>query len=129
MDKMPLCRFSVALFMTLAMGVPVAGLTIYRLGGENLPPPPEVERGEADLRQFSWADIEAARLGSGESLIIGVRRDFTVVLYRRGEHCSDGMGAGRLFANSGLPSLGRSGRYTADHRPRQGNGVRRLARR
>ncbi len=71
MAKMPLCRFSVALFMTFAMGVPVAGLTIYRLGGENLPPPPEVERGEADLRQFSWADIEASRLGSGESLIIG----------------------------------------------------------
>ena len=46
-------------------------MTIYRLGGENLPPPPEVERGEADLRQFSWADIEASRLGSDESLIIG----------------------------------------------------------
>ena len=71
MAKMPLCHFSVALFLILAMGAPAAGLTIYRLGGENLPPPPEVERGEADLRQFSWADIEASRLGSGESLIIG----------------------------------------------------------
>ena len=129
MAKMPLCHFSVALFLILAMGPPAAGLTIYRLGGENLPPPPEVERGEADLRQFSWADIEASRLGSDESLIIGSDAISPLFFTAEENIAPTVWERGGYLQTQGFQGLGRGGRCTADQRPRQGNGVRRLARR
>ena len=46
------------------------GLTIYRIGGESLPPPPEVQRGEADFRQLSWAPVEPQSGGAHETLSI-----------------------------------------------------------
>ena len=59
-----------ALLLAGGMSTQVAGLTIYRLGGEDLPPPPEVERGEADFVQFSWADLNPDLQGVSESLTI-----------------------------------------------------------
>ena len=50
--------------------IPVAGLTVYRLGGEGLPLPPEVASGEADFIQFSWAELDANLQGASESLTI-----------------------------------------------------------
>ena len=50
------------------MSAPVAGLTVYRLGGRDLPPPPEVEVGEADFVQFDWADLDPDLQGTSESL-------------------------------------------------------------
>ena len=50
--------------------IPVAGLTVYRLGGEGLPLPPEVASGEADFVQFSWAELDANLQGASESLTI-----------------------------------------------------------
>jgi hypothetical protein len=52
------------------VGTPVAGLTVYRLGGEGAPPPQEVTEGGADFVQFSWADLDANLQGAGESLTI-----------------------------------------------------------
>ena len=51
-----------------ASSAPVAGLTVYRLGGEGLPLPPEVASGEADFVQFSWAELNADLQGVSESL-------------------------------------------------------------
>ena len=61
-------KFLLAALLLGAMSCPVAGLTIYRLGGENLPPPPEVETGAADFVQFSWADLDPNLQGVSESL-------------------------------------------------------------
>ena len=53
-----------------ASSAPVVGLTVYRLGGEGLPLPPEVASGEADFVQFSWAALDADLQGISESLTI-----------------------------------------------------------
>jgi len=59
-----------ALLLAGGMSTRVAGLTIYRLGGENSPPPLEVERGEADFVQLSWEDIVPDLQGVSESMTI-----------------------------------------------------------
>ena len=59
-----------ALLLVGIVGTPVAGLTVYRLGGEGAPPPPEVTEGGADFVQFSWADLDAKLQGAGESMTI-----------------------------------------------------------
>ena len=59
-----------ALLLAGGMSTPAAGLTVYRLGGEDLPPPPEVEAGEADFVQFGWADLDAGLQGGSESMTI-----------------------------------------------------------
>ena len=46
-------------------------LTIFRIGDANRPPPQEVERGEAEFRQLSWADLHEAQGGRSENLLIG----------------------------------------------------------
>ena len=45
-------------------------LTIYRLGGEDLPPPAEVQRGEADFRQLSWAAVDPVAQGRTEGVVM-----------------------------------------------------------
>ena len=59
-----------AALLLAASSAPVAGLTVYRLGGEGLPPPPEVASGEADFVQFSWAELAPDLQGVSESLAI-----------------------------------------------------------
>ena len=59
-----------AALLLAASSIPVAGLTVYRLGGEGLPPPPEVASGQADLVQFSWAELDPDLQGVSESLTI-----------------------------------------------------------
>ena len=59
-----------AALLLAASSAPVAGLTVYRLGGEGLPPPPEVASGEADFVQFSWAELDPDLQGASESLAI-----------------------------------------------------------
>ena len=56
--------------LVAASSAPVVGLTVYRLGGEGLPLPPEVASGEADFVQFSWAALDADLQGVSESLTI-----------------------------------------------------------
>ena len=46
-------------------------LTIYRIGGELAPLPPEVQEGKAEFRQLSWEDVDP-ELGGGSE---GVRQD------------------------------------------------------
>ena len=64
------CSCLLAALLAGGMGSPVAGLTVYRLGGEDLPPPPEVEEGKADFVQFSWADLDPDLQGVSESLVV-----------------------------------------------------------
>ena len=61
--------FCAALLLT-ANSIPVAGLTVYRLGGAGLPLPPEVASGQADFVQFSWAELDPNLQGASESLTI-----------------------------------------------------------
>ncbi len=52
---------SIFFAVSLLHAPPASGLTIYRIGGENLPPP---ERDAADeFVQLSWSDIDAAEHG------------------------------------------------------------------
>ena len=60
-----------ALLLVGGMSTSAAGLTVYRLGGEDLPPPSEVEAGAADFVQFSWVDLDPDLQGVSESLTIG----------------------------------------------------------
>ena len=70
-----------ALLLVGGMSAPVAGLTVYRLGSRDLPPPPEVEEGKADFVQFSWADLDPDLQGTSESLTIeAMRGDRVTVL-------------------------------------------------
>ena len=50
----------------LAYGAPALGLTIFRLGGENLPRP-ELD-GTTEFVQLSWAEVETGRHGSSDLL-------------------------------------------------------------
>lgn len=59
-----------AALLLAAGSTSVAGLTVYRLGGEGLPLPPEVASGHADFVQFSWAELDPAAQGASESLTI-----------------------------------------------------------
>ena len=59
-----------AALLWVVSSMPAAGLTVYRLGGEGLPPPPEVASGQADFVQFSWAELDADLQGASESLTI-----------------------------------------------------------
>ncbi len=59
-----------AAFLLAVSSMPAAGLTVYRLGGEGLPVPPEVASGQADFVQFSWAELDADLQGASESLTI-----------------------------------------------------------
>ncbi len=61
--------FCAALLLAVS-SAPVAGLTVYRLGGEGLPLPPEVASGEANFVQFSWAELDSDLQGVSESLAI-----------------------------------------------------------
>jgi len=40
-----------------------SGLVIYRLGGEELPPPPEADDPDVDFVQLSWSEVDAAQGG------------------------------------------------------------------
>ena len=62
-----------ALLLVGMVNSPIAGLTVYRLGGEEAEPPLEVTEGGADFVQFSWADLDAKLQGAGESLTIEAR--------------------------------------------------------
>ena len=63
-------RLLAALLSVGLMSAQVSGLTVYRLGGEAAPPPPEVTEDGADFVQFNWADLDDNLQGVGESLTI-----------------------------------------------------------
>ena len=73
-----MCRLStnrrgiaIAIVFAVALGQSesVTGLTIYRLGGENQPPP-EVEAGEFDFIQVPWASVDSDRHGIADFVAI-----------------------------------------------------------
>ena len=45
-------------------------LTIYRIGGESVPLPPEAQEGQAEFRQLSWEDVVPELGGGNEGLRI-----------------------------------------------------------
>ena len=61
-------RLTACVWMILWIGAvgPASGLTIYRIGGESLPPP-ELDT-PYEFVQISWSDIDAAQHGSEELL-------------------------------------------------------------
>ena len=62
-------RLTACVWAVLWVGVvgPASGLTIYRIGGESLPPPELATPYE--FVQISWSDIDAAQHGSEELLV------------------------------------------------------------
>ena len=62
-------RLTACVWAVLWIGAvgPASGLTIYRIGGESLPPP-ELDT-PYEFVQISWSDIDAAQHGSDELLV------------------------------------------------------------
>ena len=60
------------LLLELGAAAPAAGLVIYRWGGDSMPPPPEVEAGDGQVRflQRAWSDLDQARGGGISQLAI-----------------------------------------------------------
>jgi hypothetical protein len=49
-------------------------LTVYRIGGEDAPPPPEVEAGQATFVQLSWLDVDPSLGGFDEGVKLETSR-------------------------------------------------------
>lgn len=56
---LPACYLLLVLALAALAG-PAEAVTIYRFGGESLPPPPEADQPGVDFRQLSWAQMGAA---------------------------------------------------------------------
>ena len=54
-----------AAILAATLCVDASALTIYRFGGDDLPPPPEVERGGVEFVQRSWLQPVDEELGGG----------------------------------------------------------------
>ena len=61
---------AVAILTAWGMVNQAGALTIYRLGGEDRPPPAEVQRGEADFKQLSWAAVDPLLGGRTEAIAV-----------------------------------------------------------
>ena len=73
----------IAALLALLSVQPSAALVVYRIGGESLPPPAEVEAG-AEFRQLSWADLDK-NLG-GQSFGLALSEQITPFFYNEGDN-------------------------------------------
>jgi hypothetical protein len=73
----------IAVLLALLGVQPSAALVVYRIGGEGLPPPAEVEAG-AEFRQLSWADLDK-NLG-GQSFGLALSEQITPFFYNEGDN-------------------------------------------
>lgn len=73
MEKIPLAVLRVAALVLLAGGMwdPAGAVTIYRIGGEGRPLPPEATAGNAAFRQLSWMDLKPELGGESEAVTTG----------------------------------------------------------
>ena len=73
----------IAVLLALLGVQPSAALVVYRIGGEGLPPPAEVEAG-AEFHQLSWADLDK-NLG-GQSFGLALSEQITPFFYNEGDN-------------------------------------------
>ena len=73
----------IAVLLALLGGQPSAALVVYRIGGESLPPPAEVEAG-AEFRQLSWSDLD--RDLGGESSGLALTEQITPFFYEESDN-------------------------------------------
>ena len=81
-----LCILACALAAGICVPVQIAGLTIYRLGGESLPAPDAdslgVPAGSFRFVQLPWSDAHGAPLGSSHLVVVqpdSIRADFVAL--------------------------------------------------
>ena len=79
----PKTTWLIAALLALLGVQPSAALIVYRIGGESLPPPVEVEAG-AEFRQLSWADLDK-NLG-GESFGLALTEQITPFFYNESDN-------------------------------------------
>ena len=83
MKKLQRTTWFIAVLLILVGVQPSAALVVYRIGGESLPPPAEVEAG-AEFRQLSWADLDK-NLG-GESFGLALTEQITPFFYNESDN-------------------------------------------
>lgn len=81
--KLQRTTWLIAVLLALLGVQPSAALIVYRIGGESLPPPAEVDAG-AEFRQLSWADLDK-NLG-GESFGLALTEQITPFFYNAGDN-------------------------------------------
>jgi hypothetical protein len=81
--KLQRTTWLIAALLALLGVQPSAALVVYRIGGEGLPPPAEVEAG-AEFRQLSWADLDK-NLG-GQSFGLALSEQITPFFYNEGDN-------------------------------------------
>ena len=108
----------IAVLLALVGGQPSAALVVYRIGGESLPPPAEVEAG-AEFRQLSWADFDA-NLG-GESFGLDLSERIAPFFYNESDNMATTLsGVGGNFqhgAYNGFEDVGDELRVVTDGDP------------
>ena len=83
MKKLQRTTWLIAALLALLGVQPSAALVVYRIGGESLPPPAEVDAG-AEFRQLSWADLDKD-LG-GESFGLALTEQITPFFYNASDN-------------------------------------------
>ena len=81
--RSPKTTWLIAALLALLGVQPSAALVVYRIGGESLPPPAEVDAG-AEFRQLSWADLDKD-LG-GESFGLALTEQITPFFYNASDN-------------------------------------------
>ena len=79
----PKTTWLIAALLTLLGVQPSVALVVYRIGGESLPPPAEVDAG-AEFRQLSWADLD--RDLGGESFGLALTEQITPFFYNESDN-------------------------------------------
>ena len=79
----PKTTWLIAALLALLGVQPSSALVVYRIGGESLPPPAEVDAG-AEFRQLSWADLDK-NLG-GESFGLALTEQITPFFYNASDN-------------------------------------------
>ena len=108
----------IAALLALLGVQPSAALVVYRIGGEGLSPPAEVEAG-AEFRQLSWADLDK-NLG-GESFGLVLSEQITPFFYNESDNMATTLnGVGGNFqhgAYNGFEDVGDELRMVTDGDP------------
>lgn len=108
----------IAALLALLGVQPSAALVVYRIGGEGLSPPAEVEAG-AEFRQLSWADLDK-NLG-GESFGLVLNEQITPFFYNESDNMATTLnGVGGNFqhgAYNGFEDVGDELRMVTDGDP------------
>ena len=118
MKKLQRTTRLIAALLALLGGQPSAALVVYRIGGESLPPPAEVEAG-AEFRQLSWAGLDK-NLG-GESFGLSLSEQITPFFYNERDNMATSLsGVGGNFqhgAYNGFEDVGDELRVVTDGDP------------